>query len=118
MILHLIDAGGEHAGMSYRVIRQELAAYGNGLAEKAEIVALSKTDTVDMETIAKQLDRLKRAMRTYGPELQPGDKRQAPMLLSAATNQGVTDVLRALVSVIGTAKAVEVAREKAHVWQP
>ena len=118
VILHLIDAGGEHAGTSYRIIRQELAAYGNGLAEKAEIVALSKTDTVDMETIAKQLDRLKRAIRTYGPDVQPGEKRQSPMLLSAATNQGVIDVLRALVSVIGTAKAVEVAREKVHVWQP
>jgi GTP-binding protein len=118
VILHLIDAGGEHAGTSYRIIRQELAAYGNGIADKQEIVALSKTDTVDMDTIARQLERLKRAMRSHGPALAPGEKRRPPMLLSAATNQGVTEVLRALVTAIGTARLVEAALEPAPAWEP
>ena len=38
---------GENAGADYRTIRRELAAYGAGLADKAEIVALSKVDAVD-----------------------------------------------------------------------
>jgi GTP-binding protein len=118
VLLHLIDAGCEHAGTSYRVIRQELAAYGNGLADKPEIIALSKTDTVDMETIARQLERLKRAMRSYGPDVAAGAKRPSPMLLSAATNQGVTEILRALASAIGSAKVVEAGLVQTPEWQP
>ena len=118
VILHLIDGGCEHAGTSYRIIRQELEAYGNGLETKQEIIALSKCDTVDMETIAKQLDRLKRAMRTYGPAAVPGEKRRSPMLLSSATNQNVTEILRALADVISEEKNIEIAASKAKVWQP
>ena len=35
----------EHAGKAYKTVRRELEAYGEGLAEKPEIVALSKIDT-------------------------------------------------------------------------
>ena len=53
-LVHLVDATGENAGADYRTIRRELAAYGEGLAEKAEIVALSKVDAVDEETLKTQ----------------------------------------------------------------
>ena len=62
-LLHLVDATGEHAGRAYRTVRQELDAYGAGLAEKPEIVALSKIDAVDAETLKQQIERLRRAMR-------------------------------------------------------
>src|SRR6476620_7425118 len=39
VLLHLVDAGCEHAGEAYKTIRGELEAYGNGLEDKAEIVA-------------------------------------------------------------------------------
>ena len=68
-LVHLVDATGEHAGAAYRTIRRELEAYGGGVAEKPEIVALSKVDAVDEETLKTQNERLKRAMRTYGPPL-------------------------------------------------
>ena len=76
-IVHLVDATGEHAGTAYRVIRQELDAYGEGLTEKAEIVALSKVDAVDEETLKTQRERLKRAMRAYGPPVADGARRAA-----------------------------------------
>ncbi len=47
VILHLVDANVEHAGKAYKLIAKELEAYGGGLVEKPEIVALSKIDTVD-----------------------------------------------------------------------
>ena len=109
MLLHLVDAGGEHAGQSYKTIRKELEAYGAGLAEKAEIVALSKTDTVDDATVKAQIERLKRAMRTYGPALDAGVRARPPLLLSAATNVGVRDALRAVASEIDGAKREETA---------
>jgi GTP-binding protein len=93
-ILHLIDATGEHAGTSYRTVRRELDAYGEGLADKAEIVALSKIDAVDEETLKQQRDRLKRAMRSYGPAVEDGSRRRL-LELSGVSGAGVREALRA-----------------------
>ena len=117
MLLHLVDVGCDHAGESYKTIRHELAAYGNGLDEKAEIVALSKVDTVDDETIKKQMERLKRAMRTAGPALPEGVKRGAPIKLSAATNTHVTETLRDLARIIDEARVADNPKA-VEAWQP
>ena len=37
---------------SYRIVRDELEAYGAGLAEKPHVVALNKIDMLDDELIA------------------------------------------------------------------
>jgi len=105
-LVHLVDATGANAGADYHTIRRELATYGEGLEDKTEIVCLSKVDAVDEETLAKQLHRLKRALRSFGPPLAPGAKRARPLLLSAATQRGVTEILRATMS------AIEAKREK------
>ena len=118
VLLHLVDVSGEHAGKDYKTIRGELAAYGNGLDAKPEIVALSKTDVVDPDTLKKQIERIKRAIRTAGPTLQEGEKIRPPMLLSSATRKGVTDVLRALAGVIGSERAVEDKLEAETAWAP
>ena len=104
-IVHLVDASGDHAGSAYRVIRKELAAYGAGLGEKAEIVALSKVDAVDEETLKQQRERLKRAMRTYGPPVGEGERRPAPLELSAVAHRGVTEVLRGALDAVERARA-------------
>src|SRR5690606_2325213 len=38
VLLHLVDGTSEHAGKAYRIVRDELEAYGQGLADKPEIV--------------------------------------------------------------------------------
>ena len=43
VLLHLVDGTGEDAGKDYKTVRAELEAYGDGLAEKPEIVALPKS---------------------------------------------------------------------------
>ena len=48
-LLHLVDGTSEHAGRAYKLVRRELEAYGHGLADKPEIVALSKADALDPE---------------------------------------------------------------------
>ena len=118
VLLHLVDAGGEHAGKAYKTVRNELVAYGNELDEKQEIVALSRTDAVDEETLKAQLERLKRAIRTYGPAVADGERRKPPMILSAATRTGVQDVLRALSGAIGHARVVEMAGVPEETWRP
>src|SRR5438270_527140 len=57
VLFHLVDATGEHAGKAHKTARRELEAYGAGLTEKPEIVALSKIDAVDAETLKAQTDR-------------------------------------------------------------
>src|SRR5271165_1464520 len=99
-LVHLVDATGANAGADYRTVRRELSAYGAGLEDKAEIVALSKVDAVDEATLGKQIERLKRAVRSFGPALGPGVKRAKPLMLSTATHRGVTEVLRATIGAI------------------
>jgi GTP-binding protein len=106
-LVHLVDATGANAGADYRTIRRELAAYGEGLAEKTEIVALSKVDAVDQATLKQQMERLKRAIRSFGPPVTAEAKRAKPFLLSTATRSGVTEVLRATMAAIEAERASE-----------
>src|SRR6188472_3421781 len=61
VLLHLIDATSEDAGAAYKTVRGELDAYGHGLTDKPEIVALSKADAMTPEQIKKQIAKLKKA---------------------------------------------------------
>ncbi len=51
VLLHLVDATGEDPVAAYRTVRAELAGYGRGLEEKAEIVALNKTDALSSDEL-------------------------------------------------------------------
>ncbi|RFB78641.1 GTPase ObgE [Methylovirgula sp. 4M-Z18] len=118
VMLHLIDAAGDHAGKAYKTVRGELEAYGQGLEAKPEIVALSRVDTVDAETLKKQMDRLKRAIKSSGPALEDGEKPRAPITLSSATNTHVVETLRALQQVIDLAKEPEKRAAVEQDWRP
>jgi GTP-binding protein len=118
-LVHLVDATGANAGADYRTIRRELAAYGEGLDEKPEIVALSKVDAVDEATLAKQVERLKRSIRTNGPPTESRAGRAKPFLLSTATHNGVTDVLRATMAAIEMGRAEAAASlTEPEPWMP
>jgi GTP-binding protein len=109
VLLHLVDGTGEHAGKDYKTVRAELEAYGQGLADKPEIVALTKIDAMTEEAIKEQAARLKRASK------------KTPLLLSAHSRQGVAEALRALVKVIGKAEQGEAPRRRraeTPAWQP
>jgi len=107
VLLHLVDATGEDPAGAYRTIRGELAAYGHGLEEKPEIVALSKADALTPEAIKKQITKLKKACK------------KTPLILSSASGQGVTDVLRALWKFIDQARAdADTPEAKEEAWQP
>jgi GTPase len=97
VLLHLIDGTGEHAGHAYTTVRAELEAYGHGLTEKPEIVALNKADALTPAQLKQQLGRLKRAAKS------------TPLVIAAATGQGVPEALRAI------AEVIERNREKAKI---
>src|SRR5205085_4647378 len=54
VLLHLVDGTGEDAGQAYKTVRAELEAYGHGLTDKREIVALNKADALDPEQLKQQ----------------------------------------------------------------
>jgi GTP-binding protein len=105
VLLHLVDGTGEHAGKDYKTVRAELEAYGHGLADKPEIVALTKIDALTDEAIKQQAARLKRACK------------KTPLLLSAHSHKGVPAALRALLAVIGKAQD-GVQRSAVAAWSP
>lgn len=92
VLLHLVSAQEENPGKAYKVVRGELEAYGHGLTDKIEIVALSQVDTLDPDERKKKVASLKRAAG------------RAPILLSAVTREGVEETLRALMSVVEEAR--------------
>ena len=92
VLLHLVSAQEENPGKAYKVVRGELEAYGHGLTDKIEIVALSQVDTLDPDERKKKVASLKRAAG------------RAPILLSAVTREGVEETLRSLMSVVAEAR--------------
>jgi GTPase len=107
VLLHLVDGTSDHAGEAYKLVRAELESYGEGLSEKPEIVALNKADAMTPQQIRQQTQRLKRAAK------------KAPLIVSAATGEGVTEVLRALRDVIDAARrSANRSSAGAVAWQP
>jgi GTP-binding protein len=108
VLLHLIDGTSEHAGEAYKTIRAELAAYGHGLVDKPEIVALSKADALTPELRKSQVGKLKRAAG------------RTPLVLSSASGEGVPDALRALFAEIGQAQPPQPQHSAPGetVWRP
>ncbi|MEM9278884.1 MAG: GTPase ObgE, partial [Pseudomonadota bacterium] len=88
VLLHLVSANEENVGEAYRIIRGELEAYGAGLDEKQEIVALSQVDTLLPEDRAQKLDELKKAC---GGEV---------LEVSSVSREGIEDTLRKMISAI------------------
>jgi GTPase len=106
VLLHLVDGTTEHAGKAYKTVRAELDAYGHGLAEKPEIVALNKADALTADGLREQTARLKRAAK------------KTPLVVSAATGAGVTEVVRTLRQAIDGARHEQRPSPPLHAWQP
>jgi GTP-binding protein len=109
VILHLVDGTSEDPGAAYKTVRGELDAYGQGLEDKPEIVALTKIDAMTPDEIKAQAAKLKKACK------------KTPLVLSSASGKGVQEALRALVEVIGPARAPSEDEEpapKEEAWHP
>ncbi len=106
VLLHLVDGTDGDAGAAYRTVRAELAAYGNGLEDKAEIVALNKADALTPDEIKQQVARLKRAAK------------KTPLVVSGVSGDVVPDVLRALLRVIDEARVADAPQAEAAEWRP
>ena len=113
VLVHLVDAtGADTPALTIARSATSSPPMAKGSRTKPRSVALSKVDAVDEETLGKQIERLKRAIREYGPTLADAARRAKPLLLSTATQRGVTEVLRSTMATI-EARRVEGASKGA-----
>jgi GTP-binding protein len=92
VLLHLIDATQDDIVKAYKTIRGELEAYGQGIEDKPEIIALNKCDALGPELAADQAKILKKAIKK---EIHT---------ISAVSGEGVDKVLFALAAQIQKAR--------------
>ena len=106
VLLHLVSAREDDPAKAYKTVRGELVAYGHGLEDKPEIVALSQADLLDADARKKKMAKLKKAC---GHDVH---------LISSATGENMDAVQRALMDVISAARADDAApQDTDDRWQ-
>ncbi len=88
VLLHLVDGAAGNVVQAWRTVREELEAYGGGLAEKPELLVLNKSDAMSPREISARRAALAKASG------------QAVGLLSGATGAGVPELLRRLMDTV------------------
>ena len=88
ILLHLVDGAAGDVVKAWRTVRAELAAYGNGLADKPELIGLNKSDSMTQREASSRAAALRKASG------------RPVMLLSGVTGEGVPAVLRAVQNAI------------------
>ena len=106
VLIHLIDATSEDVAADWRTVRGELAAYGAGLVDKPELVALSKVDALDADTRTERVAALAEAIGGQ------------PRLVSAVSREGVTALLRSAFAEVRGGAGAEEAASPADAWKP
>jgi GTP-binding protein len=107
VLLHLVDASEPKPAEAYAIVRGELEDYGAGLEDKAEIVALTKIDTIDDKARAKVVKALEKAS---GAPVFP---------ISAPLEEGLEPLLDAIIERLGTAPREHSTEEpEPKSWSP
>ena len=106
ILLHLIDATGEDPVGAWKILREELRAYGQNLYYKPEIVGLTKLDATP-KNYANQI----------AAELLAVGAKEV-IFLSSVSGEGITDTLRLLIMAIDTNKETNSKSKETEPWSP
>ncbi|MBW4419591.1 MAG: GTPase ObgE [Myxacorys californica WJT36-NPBG1] len=97
LLLHLVDATSETAIADYLTIQEELKAYGRGLTDRPQILALNKLDAIDPDS---------NEVNAIAAELQ--SLSHAPIFkISAATHMGLDALMHQLWQMLDQLKETE-----------
>ena len=110
-LLHLVDGTEKDVAAQYRMIRDELEAYGHGLGEKPEVLVLNKCDALAPD---------QRSLKQAALEAASGGK---VLQMSGVAGEGVEQALLALLGFVKKRRAddiqeVRVASGEIEVWKP
>jgi len=111
VLIHLVEGTQDDVGGAWRTIRGELEAYGEGIEDKSELLALNKADALTPEIRAEKAAELKAAS---GKE---------PFVVSGVSGEGVTALLRAAFAQVRARRAAERREETTgetpdEEWRP
>jgi len=106
VLLHLVDAAGDDPVEAWRVVRGELEAYGAGLEDKPEVLALSRADLLQHGELKKLTAKLAKAAGV------------GPFVISAATGDGMELLLDALVQRLGSEPVEDEGPAEPIEWSP
>jgi GTP-binding protein len=107
LLLHLVDGSAEDPTEAWRIVRDELAAYGAGLELKSEIVALTKADMIDSKRLKKVAKELETA----------AEAKVFPV--SAPLEEGLEPLLDAVIESLAVASQNEPqTAAEARSWSP
>jgi GTP-binding protein len=93
VLLHLVDATGDDVAASYKTIRHEVQEYNPELAERLEIIALTKIDAVDKADLTKKQKKL---AKVSGKDV---------LLLSSVAHQGLQEILYVLGGIVAESRS-------------
>ncbi len=105
MLVHLVDATAADPVADYRTIEGELVAYGRGLSDRRQILALNKIDALE----AADLDIWR--------ELFFEATGRHPLFVSAATRTGLDDLMQQVWDALDELNAIEAAEREAALAQ-
>lgn len=100
LLLHLVDITSIDPIADYQTIQHELQAYGRGLAQRPQILALNKVDAVDEETTGAIAHQLKTLSQT------------SVFLISAVTRTGLDELLQHIWSMLDQLNEAEKLEEE------
>ena len=103
LLLHLVDITSPDPIADYQTIQHELQAYGRGLAQRPQILALNKVDAVDEETSTAIAHQLKTLSQT------------SVFLISAVTRTGLDELLQHIWSMLDQLNEAEKLEEELGV---
>ncbi len=98
VLLHLIDITADDPMVDYQTIQQELAAYGQGLSERPQIIAVNKVDAVDEEILAVAISELE---ELTGEQIYQ---------ISAVTRQGLDTLLMQIWSILEAEQLTQIIK--------
>ncbi|MXP47186.1 GTPase ObgE [Altererythrobacter luteolus] len=112
VLIHLVDISGDDPAAAMQTVQEELAAYGAGLENKPQLIALNKLDLADAELA-----------EGFAKELMDAGADEV-FAVSGATGQGIEQLLDAVLSYLPdrtsteTNAAEEESIDEAEPWSP
>ena len=106
VLLHLVDVTGDDPVADWKILREELAAYGSGIDDKKEVIALTKIDA---------------APDGYAEDVRAALIKEGAddiMTMSAVSGENVKFVLRRLLAVIDAERIADAPVEDPVPWSP